>query len=209
MKAAYEGCLCHAPAQAWVASEWQAGIPVTCKGVQFDEGFRADILIDRQPIVEIKAVASIVPAHDAQVLMHLRMSGLLCICHARQSNDGLPRFVVWTAPCCSVVLRGLRVKCLQETSHRGVAHDIFAPAGSPPIPHCASPTSRPRDRCSSLAVGRRKPSAQSYLRTVSDSGHLPPAHRRTISRAVPPATPRRRPSPLLWRADHVPRTIIH
>jgi hypothetical protein len=42
----------------------QAGVQVTGKGVQFDEGFRADILVDRQLIVEIEAVSIIVPAHD-------------------------------------------------------------------------------------------------------------------------------------------------
>ncbi len=34
----------------------------------------ADILVDRQVVVEIKAVAKLVPAHDAQVLTYLRMS---------------------------------------------------------------------------------------------------------------------------------------
>jgi GxxExxY protein len=98
LESVYEGCLCHELAQAGVAFERQAGIPVTCKGVQFDEGFRADILVDRQLIVEIKAVASIVPAHDAQVLTCLRMSGLrlglLFNFHARLLQDGLRRFVV-------------------------------------------------------------------------------------------------------------------
>jgi GxxExxY protein len=67
---------------------------MTCKGVQCDEGFRADILVARQLIVEIKAVASIVPAHDAQVLSCLRMSSLLFNFHARLLQDGLRRFVV-------------------------------------------------------------------------------------------------------------------
>ena len=76
LESVYEGCLCYELEQAWVAFERQAGIPVTYKGVQFDEGFRADILVDRQLIVEIKTVAAIMPAHDAQVLTYLRMSGL-------------------------------------------------------------------------------------------------------------------------------------
>ncbi len=46
------------------------------KAPPFDEGFRADILVDRQVIIEIKAVANLLPAHDAQVLTYLRMSGL-------------------------------------------------------------------------------------------------------------------------------------
>ena len=54
--------------------------------------------MDRQLIIEIKAVASILPAHDAQVLTYLRMSGLrlglLFNFHARLLKDGLRRFVV-------------------------------------------------------------------------------------------------------------------
>ena len=57
-----------------------------------------DILVDRQLIIEIEAVAYIVPAHDAQILTYLRMSGLrpglLCNFHARRLQDGLRRFVV-------------------------------------------------------------------------------------------------------------------
>ena len=57
LESVYEGCLCYELGQAGIAFERQAGIPVTYKQVQFDEGFRADILVDRQLIVEIKAVA--------------------------------------------------------------------------------------------------------------------------------------------------------
>jgi GxxExxY protein len=74
------------------------GVPVSDRRVEFDAGFRADILVDRQSIVETKAVANIVPAHDAQVLPYLRMSGLrlglLFNFHARLLKDGPRRFVV-------------------------------------------------------------------------------------------------------------------
>lgn len=98
LESVYEGCLCHELEQAGIFFERQAKIPVTYKCIQFDEGFRADILVDRQVIVEIKAVSDIVPAHDAQVLTYLRMSGLrvglLFNFHARLLKDGLRRFVV-------------------------------------------------------------------------------------------------------------------
>ena len=41
LESVYEGCLCHELQQAEIAFQRQAGIPVTYKGVQFDEGFRA------------------------------------------------------------------------------------------------------------------------------------------------------------------------
>ena len=52
----------------------------TSPGAQFDEGFRADILVDRQVIIEIKAAANLLPAHDAQLVTYLRMSGLRLGC---------------------------------------------------------------------------------------------------------------------------------
>jgi len=98
LESVYEGCLCHELAQAGIAFDRQVGIPVTYKGVQFEEGFRADILVARQVVVEIKAVAKLVPAHDAQVLTYLRMSGLrvgpLFNFHAPPLKDGLRRFII-------------------------------------------------------------------------------------------------------------------
>ena len=52
LESVYEGCLCHELGQAGIAFQRQAGIPVTYKGVQFDRGFRADVLVDRQLIIE-------------------------------------------------------------------------------------------------------------------------------------------------------------
>ena len=98
LESVYEGCLCHELAQAGIGFERQARIPVVYKGVRFEEGFRADVLVDRQLVVEIKAVADIVPVHEAQILTYLRMSGLrlglLFNFHARLLKDGLQRFVV-------------------------------------------------------------------------------------------------------------------
>jgi len=98
LESVYEGCLCHELEQAGIAFERQVGIPVTYKGIQFDEGFRADILVDHQVVVEIKEVAMLAPAHDAQVLTYLVMSGLriglLFNFHARLLKDGLRRFII-------------------------------------------------------------------------------------------------------------------
>jgi GxxExxY protein len=98
LESVYEGCLCHELTQAGLAFERQAKVPVIYKGIRFDEGFRADVLVNRRLIVEIKAVASLLPVHEAQVLTHLRMSGLriglLFNFHTRLLKDGLRRFVL-------------------------------------------------------------------------------------------------------------------
>jgi hypothetical protein len=40
------------------------------------EGFRADVVVDHQVILEVKAVATLLPAHEAQLQTYLRMSGI-------------------------------------------------------------------------------------------------------------------------------------
>ena len=77
--------------------ERQVCIPVMYEGLILDEGFRADIVVDRKVILEIKAVAAILPAHEAQLQTYLRMSsipvGLILNFNASRLADGLRRFV--------------------------------------------------------------------------------------------------------------------
>jgi GxxExxY protein len=76
----------------------QVGIPVIYKGQQIGDGFRADLVVDRQVILEIKACATILPMHEAQMLTYLRMSGirigLVLNFNASRLIDGLRRLVV-------------------------------------------------------------------------------------------------------------------
>ena len=94
----YEQRLCYEFRQAGVAVERQVGIPVTYKEVLINKGFRADIVVDRQVILEIKAVPAILPVHEAQLQTYLRMSGikigLILNFNASRLIDGLRRFVV-------------------------------------------------------------------------------------------------------------------
>jgi GxxExxY protein len=98
LESVYEQCLCFEFQQADLPFERQVGIPVTYKGLILDEGFRADIVVDRKVIIEIKSVATIQPTHESQLLTYLRMSGipvgLLLNFNASRLTDGLKRFVV-------------------------------------------------------------------------------------------------------------------
>jgi GxxExxY protein len=98
LESVYEQCLYYELHQAGLAVERQVGIPVTYKGAQISEGFRADIVVERQVILEIKAVAAILPAHEAQLQTYLRMSGirigLILNFNTSRLIDGLRRFVV-------------------------------------------------------------------------------------------------------------------
>ena len=98
LESVYVECLGMELEQAGIPFESQAPIPVIYKGRTILLGFRADILVDNAIILEIKAVALLLPAHEAQLLTYLRMSRisvlLLMNFHARLLKDGLLRFVI-------------------------------------------------------------------------------------------------------------------
>ena len=54
----------------------QVPISIEFDGLVFDEGFRADLIVEHKVIVELKSVEAIHPAHKKQVLTYLRLTGL-------------------------------------------------------------------------------------------------------------------------------------
>ena len=55
--------------------ERQLPVPITYKGMKFDEGFRADIVIDGRVILELKSVENTTAAHKKQVQTYLKLTG--------------------------------------------------------------------------------------------------------------------------------------
>lgn len=51
-------------------------IPIEYEGEQFDEGFRADMIVGAKVILELKSVDRVHPAHKKQLLTYLRLTGL-------------------------------------------------------------------------------------------------------------------------------------
>jgi GxxExxY protein len=98
LESVYAACMCFELEHADIPFAPQVNIPVTYKGMKIPLGFRADILVAETVILEIKAVPTVVPAHEAQLRTYLRMSGipvgLLLNFHALRLIDGLKRFVV-------------------------------------------------------------------------------------------------------------------
>jgi GxxExxY protein len=98
LESVYEQCLCYELRLAGIPFERQVGVPVIYKGITLDEGFRADIVVDRKVILEVKAVANLLPAHEAQLQTYLRMSrisiGLIFNFNTPRLIDGLRRFIV-------------------------------------------------------------------------------------------------------------------
>jgi GxxExxY protein len=75
----------------------QVPIPIRYGGLQFDEGFRADIVVNDLVILELKSVSQINPAHRKQIQTYIRLSGkklgLLLNFGAALMKDGIFRAV--------------------------------------------------------------------------------------------------------------------
>ena len=54
----------------------QVAIPIEYRGIKFDEGFRADLIVENKVIVELKCVEKINNAHRKQLLTYLRLTGM-------------------------------------------------------------------------------------------------------------------------------------
>jgi GxxExxY protein len=76
LESAYEECLCHELTLAGLKFERQKPLPVSYKGVKLDCGYRLDLVVEGQVIVELKTVDEIQPIHEAQLLTYLKLSGV-------------------------------------------------------------------------------------------------------------------------------------
>ncbi|MFA7233945.1 MAG: GxxExxY protein [Terrimicrobiaceae bacterium] len=75
----------------------QAPVPISVMGMKFDEGFRADILVEDLLLIELKSVENLAPVHSKQVLTYLRLLnlplGLLINFGAATFKEGVKRIV--------------------------------------------------------------------------------------------------------------------
>ncbi len=75
LESAYEECLCRELSLRQIRYQRQRPLPVTYKGLDLDCGYRLDLLIADAVVVEIKAVESLLPIHEAQLLTYLKLGG--------------------------------------------------------------------------------------------------------------------------------------
>jgi len=75
LESAYEACLCRELGMRSMLFKQQESLPVNYKGMQLDCGYRLDLLVADQVVVEVKAVERLLPIHDAQLLTYLKLGG--------------------------------------------------------------------------------------------------------------------------------------
>lgn len=76
LESVYEVCVCHELAKLHVPFHHQVSLPVKYDDIQIDAGLRLDIVVGNEVIGELKAVETILPVHEAQLLTYLKLTGM-------------------------------------------------------------------------------------------------------------------------------------
>lgn len=97
LESVYETVLCHELRKRGLNVERQVAVPIVYDGLHFEEGFRADIVVEHKVVLELKSVEVINPVHKKQTLTYIRLMdkrlGLLLNFGAALMKDGIWRIV--------------------------------------------------------------------------------------------------------------------
>lgn len=73
LESVYEKCLFHELKLRGFDVEQQVSVPLDYKGISFEAELRADVIVEKLVVVELKAVEAILPIHKAQLLTYLKL----------------------------------------------------------------------------------------------------------------------------------------
>jgi GxxExxY protein len=95
LESVYEAALVYELKKLGIPVEQQIGIPVEYDHLHLDIGFRADLIIEKKVIVELKSIETVLPVHKKQLLTYLKLSkfklGLLTNFNVDLMKDGITR----------------------------------------------------------------------------------------------------------------------
>lgn len=98
LESVYALCLAEEIKSRALRVQSQQPVPVVYKGIQLEGGFRLDLLVENQVIVELKAVDIMLPVFEAQLLTYLKLSGrrlgYLVNFNVPLIRDGIKRMVL-------------------------------------------------------------------------------------------------------------------
>ncbi len=97
LESAYEECLYYELRQAGLKVLKQKPLPLVYEDVKLEIGYRVDLLVEDQVIVEIKSVDALADIHMAQIITYLKLSGcrlgLLVNFNVKHLKDGIKRVI--------------------------------------------------------------------------------------------------------------------
>ncbi len=76
LESAYEECLCFELKENNLDVRRQVPLPVIYKSMRLECGYRLDLVVGKQIIVELKTVERLLPIHEAQLLTYMKLSGI-------------------------------------------------------------------------------------------------------------------------------------
>jgi GxxExxY protein len=95
LESVYERVLAYELRKRGLKVEMQQAVPIRYDGVDFDEGFRLDLLVNDSVIVEVKSIEEIAPIHKKQLLTYLKLRdkrlGLLINFNVELIKQGITR----------------------------------------------------------------------------------------------------------------------
>jgi GxxExxY protein len=99
LESAYEACLLYELKLRRLKVEAQKPLPIFYKDVMLDCGYRLDLVVEDQVIIEIKSVSAIAPIHEAQLLSYLKLygtcaRGLLINFNVKRLVEGIRRMKI-------------------------------------------------------------------------------------------------------------------
>lgn len=98
LESAYQACLCYELKKKGYKVESEKPLPLVYEEVKLDCGYRIDILVENQVVVELKTVEQFSEVHQAQILTYMKLSktkyGLLINFNVKSLKDGIKRFIL-------------------------------------------------------------------------------------------------------------------
>jgi GxxExxY protein len=98
LESVYEACLCHELRKLNVPFLRQVELPIVYDGMRLEAGLRIDVLVANCVVVELKAVESMIPLYEDQMLTYLKLAeqrlGLLINFNIQRLKDGIKRLVL-------------------------------------------------------------------------------------------------------------------
>ena len=97
LESVYEFCLMKEMELRGIFAENQVVVPLVYKGYDLNKDYRIDILVEKEIIIELKAVEVVLPVHEAQIISHLKLTdrrlGFLINFNVPLLKEGFRRFV--------------------------------------------------------------------------------------------------------------------
>ena len=98
LESTYEQCLAHELDRSNISFKFQHPLPVRYKGICLDCGYRVDILVEDEIILELKSVEALIGIHEAQLLTYMKLAeikyGFLMNFNVKRLKDGLKSFIL-------------------------------------------------------------------------------------------------------------------